>query len=93
MLLALENSEMVITDSGGLQKEAFFAKKKCLTIRKNSEWTELSSNGSNMLCEPENILHSFNNLKMNKCEFVKNFYGNGNASEFIVNKIAEFLLN
>ena len=37
----LEKAEFIITDSGGLQKEAFFAKKKCITLREETEWTEL----------------------------------------------------
>ena len=36
---------MVITDSGGLQKEAFFNKKQCIVVREETEWVELVSNG------------------------------------------------
>ena len=89
----LNNSEMVVTDSGGLQKEAFFAKKKCLIVRTNSEWTELIEEGSNVLCQPNNILPTFKKLELKKCKFLKNFYGNGNASEIIVNEILKFLSN
>ena len=41
MLELLKNSAMVITDSGGLQKEAFFCKKNCIIVREETEWLEL----------------------------------------------------
>ena len=50
MLYLLKNCEMVITDSGGLQKESYFAKKKCLVLRDQTEWIELIENGVNKLC-------------------------------------------
>ena len=41
MIGLTNDSRMVITDSGGLQKEAFFLKKQCATIREETEWVEL----------------------------------------------------
>ncbi len=87
----LNKCEMVITDSGGLQKEAYFAKKKCLTIRDQTEWVELVNKGVNFLCEPKNTFNEFNKLIEKKCDFSKNLYGNGLASNYIVNSIASFL--
>ena len=56
------NCEMVLTDSGGLQKEAYFHKKRCITLRDETEWTETISHGwnriwtdHNYLCEPKYI--------------------------------------
>ncbi len=50
MAWLLENCAMVVTDSGGLQKEAFFFGKRCVTARDETEWTELISLGWNVLC-------------------------------------------
>ncbi len=91
MLSLLNECEMVITDSGGLQKEAYFAKKKCLTVRDQTEWIELIEEKTNLLCEPECISDSLNKLINQKCNFSKNLYGNGKASAKIIESIIDFL--
>jgi len=91
MLSLLNECEIVITDSGGLQKEAYFAKKKCLTVRDQTEWIELIEENANLLCEPENISDSFNKLINQKCNFSKNLYGDGKASAKIIESIIDFL--
>ena len=90
MLSLLNECEMVITDSGGLQKESFFAKKKCITIREQTEWIELINQGTNLLCKPENLKKAYNKILKEECDFSNNFYGNGNASNFIVQSIENF---
>ena len=55
MLSLLNSAEMVITDSGGLQKEAFYAEKKCITFREETEWTELIDINVNWLSGPTEI--------------------------------------
>ncbi len=44
MVWLIDNSDMVITDSGGLQKEAFCFRKPCITLRDETEWIELIEN-------------------------------------------------
>ena len=44
---------MVLTDSGGVQKESFFFKKPCVVLRSETEWMELVENGNNVLANAE----------------------------------------
>ncbi|HET9010303.1 MAG TPA: UDP-N-acetyl glucosamine 2-epimerase, partial [Gemmatimonadaceae bacterium] len=52
MLALLASAACIATDSGGLQKEAFYAGTPCVTLRTETEWTETVAAGWNMLCEP-----------------------------------------
>ncbi len=89
MIELLESCEMVITDSGGLQKEAFFAKKICLILRDSTEWTELTENGFNELVpvEKTRIIEAFEKNSSRKIDFSADFYGDGNAAEIIADEI------
>lgn len=85
MITLLENCKMVMTDSGGLQKEAFFFHKNCVTLREQTEWVELVENGYNKLAGSnyEQILKLSNEMLSKSSDFSKNLYGNGNAAEAI----------
>lgn len=93
MILLLKYCEMVVTDSGGLQKEAFFAKKHCVTLREETEWTELVENGFNMLVgtDANMLLQAYNVLSVKSSDFKINLYGNGNAAEKAVEEIMNIL--
>ncbi|MCK5145110.1 UDP-N-acetyl glucosamine 2-epimerase [bacterium] len=74
LLMLLESASGVLTDSGGLQKEAFWMKTPCITLREETEWIETIDSGWNVLfgtadCWP------------NAPEFVPSVYGDGNAAE------------
>jgi UDP-GlcNAc3NAcA epimerase len=86
----LKYCAFVITDSGGLQKEAFFFRKQCLVMRKETEWTELVDLGYNFLVDvnPELVMQKAAELKDSKKDFHEKPYGEGNAAE----KIAKVLL-
>jgi UDP-GlcNAc3NAcA epimerase len=90
MTLLEKASRMVITDSGGVQKESHFFSKPCIVLRKETEWVELVKNGTAMLADadPERIIDAFNCFmkKSAKLNFPA-FYGNGKAAEFILNEI------
>ena len=88
-ILALEkNAIKIITDSGGVQKEAFYNEVPCITLRDKTEWNELVDIGANvlvgsnkdMIVEAINSDYSFS---------YSNIYGKGNAAEKIANQILE----
>ena len=92
MLMLEKSCELVITDSGGVQKEAFFFSKHCITLREQTEWTELVENGFNILVGSniEKLLQAFSVLQNKKSNFSINLYGNGHAAEIAVKEIADF---
>lgn len=93
-VIALEkNACFIITDSGGLQKEAFFFKKPCIILRSESEWVEIVKNGNAHLCDAneEAILTSFKALRANKQLTYPPIFGDGKAAEFICKEILEQL--
>ena len=75
-----------MTDSGGLQKEAFFFKKPCITMRDETEWVELVEHGVNSLtgAEAENIYDAFKTAIETDLNFNIELYGDGKAGERIV---------
>ena len=88
MIWLLDNSNMIITDSGGLQKEAFFLEKPCITLRDETEWVELVENRFNVLAgaDKEKILDVYENFEFNN-DFEIDLYGNGKASEYIIKEL------
>lgn len=92
MLSLIKNSKMVITDSGGLQKEAYFFQKPCLTLRDQTEWIELVEQGYNRLSpiSEANILANYKQLINTDFKFNTGIYGEGNTSEKIVNSLKNF---
>ena len=70
MIVLIKNCEMVITDSGGVQKEAFFFGKHCITMREQTEWVELVENGFNTLTgsDAEKIVTAYEQTKQKKSE-------------------------
>lgn len=90
MLNLLKNCEMVITDSGGLQKEAYLCKKNCITLREETEWTELVKSGCNILVgsDETKIYSAYQTMSKNNFIEDQSFYGNGTCSQ----QITEVLL-
>ncbi|SHH28092.1 non-hydrolyzing UDP-N-acetylglucosamine 2-epimerase [Thermosipho atlanticus] len=83
MMGLVKNSKVVITDSGGLQKEAFFAGKRAIVVMPDTAWRELIEMKWNILENPENISKALLKISEIKPE-IENVYGNGKAGENIV---------
>ena len=55
MILLEKNCRMIVTDSGGVQKESHFFKKPCIVLRKETEWIELVNNGTAKLVDADPV--------------------------------------
>ena len=86
------NALIVVTDSGGLQKESFFHKVPCITIRDETEWTETVELGWNILCpiKTSNLIDVWSGIKRPKVIESKP-YGEGNAAKIIIDQLVEAL--
>jgi UDP-GlcNAc3NAcA epimerase len=91
MLYLLNHSTLVMTDSGGLQKESYYMERFCITLRNETEWTELVECGYNQIVgtDPERILKAVEVLLNTPTEFPLELYGNGHAAEVIAGTIAQ----
>ncbi len=99
------NAMAILTDSGGVQKEAYFLGVPCITLRDETEWTETVAAGWNMLtgASSEKILAAFESLPQEirndppfanvgtRIDRVPNAYGDGHAAEKIVSILSEYL--
>lgn len=93
-MTALEkNAFMVITDSGGVQKEAFYFNKPCIILRPETEWIELVNCGAALIADAnkEKIISGFNYFKTKSDLTFPTYYGNGQAAEFICNELLKHL--
>jgi UDP-GlcNAc3NAcA epimerase len=90
MTLLEKTAKLIITDSGGVQKESHFFRRPCLVLRKETEWVELVKNGTAVLVDADPLLI--------RNEFIRfyndtsnldypSFYGDGKTAEFILNEI------
>ncbi|MCX7943237.1 MAG: UDP-N-acetylglucosamine 2-epimerase (non-hydrolyzing) [Deltaproteobacteria bacterium] len=95
MLIMEKNSRLILTDSGGVQKEAFWLGIPCITVRDRTEWIETVKAGFNFLtgANREKIIETFNrvirdfspNLRL------KNIYGSGNSAKTVARYIWKYL--
>jgi len=98
MLQLVNDAKLLITDSGGLQKEAFWLKTPCVTIRKNTEWIETLQGKRNIVMNKITNssfdlitkMYKKNTLQKNSS---KSPFGNGNASKKIVSILSNYLRN
>jgi len=84
----LKDSKAVITDSGGIQKEAYWHKKPCVTVRDQTEWLETIEAGGNILANPDEIKEKLAIMLSKEISFNEDLYGYKDTSSRIV-KILE----
>jgi UDP-GlcNAc3NAcA epimerase len=90
MILLEKNCRLIVTDSGGVQKESHFFKKPCIVLRNETEWIELVNNGTAKLvgADPEHIRTEFMRFVDSHTELeYPGFYGDGKTAEFILTEI------
>ncbi|WP_435337489.1 non-hydrolyzing UDP-N-acetylglucosamine 2-epimerase [Acinetobacter sp. LH3_13] len=84
------NTDLIVTDSGGVQKEAYFHGKYCITLREETEWIELVDQGFNTLvgCDSDLIEQSLN--KNYNSNLYAGIYGHGDTSNKIINIMVQY---
>lgn len=93
-MIALEkNASLVMTDSGGVQKEAFFFRKPCIILRSETEWIELVNCGSARLVDADEkkIVDATNYFSASKNLNFPDLFGDGKAAEFICGEILKYI--
>jgi len=91
MLYLLDHCELVMTDSGGVQKEAYFFHKYCITLRDETEWTELKENNVNLVvgADKNKIIDAFHTLIKKKFTHSGNLYGEGDSAKIIADNLTK----
>jgi UDP-GlcNAc3NAcA epimerase len=90
MTLLEKTCRLIITDSGGVQKESHFFRKPCIVLRKETEWIELVANGTVKLADanPEYIRNEFAGyMNLGSDLQYPGFYGDGKTAEFILKEV------
>ncbi len=88
-ILLEKNAKMILTDSGGVQKEAHFFEKPSIVLREQTEWTELVNNGTSCLADSDTneILKAYEKFANGNTYRFPKFYGDGKTAEFICNEL------
>lgn len=92
-IIVLEkNARIVMTDSGGVQKESFFFERPCVILRPETEWVEIIEHGAGIIAnaDPELIVEAYDKLIGTKPVFPP-LFGDAHAAEHILQKITEYL--
>jgi UDP-GlcNAc3NAcA epimerase len=86
MIQLERHSQLIMTDSGGVQKEAYFFRKPCITLRDETEWAELVEAQVNSLAgtEVKTIMEAYLKMKEGSFDFSNSFYGSGSAGREIL---------
>jgi UDP-GlcNAc3NAcA epimerase len=89
-MIALErHALLVMTDSGGVQKEAYFFKKPCIILRPETEWVEIVETGNAVLADADegHIMQAWQHFRGNPPTVFPEIFGDGHAAEFMLEKM------
>lgn len=88
-----KNAKIIITDSGGVQKEAYYFNKPCVIMRPETEWVEIVEQGAGIVADASSdaIIKAYNVLTNKRIEFPQ-IFGDGKAAEFILGKMVEYFV-
>ena len=91
MTLLEKQAILIMTDSGGVQKESYFYHKPCIILRPETEWEEIVENGSAIIADADEgrILKAYRHFKHNPTANFLPVYGDGKAAWFILDKISK----
>ncbi len=87
-----KNAKLVMTDSGGVQKEAFFFEKPCVILRPETEWVEILEHTAGLIVDADfdRIVDGYRDLSTKQVTFPP-LFGDGKAAYFILEKIIDYL--
>ena len=91
-MISLEkNAKMILTDSGGVQKESFFFEKPCIILRSETEWVEIVENNAGIIADAnfDKIVRAYEKLNLKKITF-PHLFGDGKAAQYIIEKIVDY---
>ena len=93
MIRLEQEAVLVVTDSGGVQKEAFFFRKPCVVLREETEWVELVQTGAAKLAgaDQQQLVTAVTDFLEHPPTSFPEIFGDGKAAEFICRTIAEEL--
>ena len=89
-IIALErHAQLVITDSGGVQKESYFFKKPCIILRPETEWVEIVQTGNAILADADKsrIMQAWKHFMDNPPIIFPEIFGDGHAAEFMLEQM------
>jgi len=86
-----KNASMIMTDSGGVQKEAYFFRKPVIILRPQTEWVEIVEEGAGKICDADQqkIMEAFHTFRSDQMLHFPPLFGDGKAAEFIARKMME----
>lgn len=87
-----KNAQLIMTDSGGVQKEAYFFRKPCVILRPETEWVEIVDEGAGVVVDADysRIVEGYDQM-VNKGVNFPPIFGDGHAAEFMLGKMVEYL--